>query len=118
MYGNYCRVLLLRKVTGTPGHVNSMAESVLHFMEHFPLETMAEGDVFTTNDPWLATGHLWDFMVAYPFKPAFVPLSYSGDPGVNGVSHMGWRVSCRWSLRRLWVAGSSAHWHARHTSST
>ena len=38
-----------------PRAVNSMAESVLHFMDHFPLETMSEGDVYTTNDPWMAT---------------------------------------------------------------
>ena len=52
--------MLAQAVTGTPGHVNSMAESVSHFLEKHPLESMKEGDCFLTNDPWLATGHLHD----------------------------------------------------------
>ena len=35
--------MLAQAVTGTPGHVNSMAESVKHFIAHFPLETMKRG---------------------------------------------------------------------------
>ncbi|HEX5328354.1 MAG TPA: hydantoinase B/oxoprolinase family protein, partial [Acetobacteraceae bacterium] len=53
-------------VTGTPGHVNSMAESVGHFLQKFPAETMREGDHFITNDPWLGTGHLHDLTVVTP----------------------------------------------------
>ena len=37
--------MLAQAVTGTPGHVNSMAESVRHFIDRFPLETMREGDL-------------------------------------------------------------------------
>jgi len=32
--------MLAQAVTGTPGHVNSMAESVRHFIRHFPLDQM------------------------------------------------------------------------------
>lgn len=58
--------MLAQAVTGTPGHVNSMAESVRHFIAHFPLETMREGDIYITNDPWRGTGHLNDFVVTTP----------------------------------------------------
>ena len=58
--------MLAQAVTGTPGHVNSMAESVKHFIRHFPLETMAEGDAYITNDPWMGSGHLNDFVVTTP----------------------------------------------------
>ncbi len=58
--------MLAQAVTGTPGHVNSMAESVKHFLKAFPVETMAEGDVYITNDPWKGTGHLNDFVVTTP----------------------------------------------------
>src|SRR5210317_1330695 len=58
--------MLAQAVTGTPGHVNSMAESVNHFIRHFPLETMAEGDIYITNDPWMGTGHLNDFVLTTP----------------------------------------------------
>ncbi len=58
--------MLAQAVTGTPGHVNSMAESVKHFIRHFPLETMSEGDIYITNDPWMGTGHLNDFVLTTP----------------------------------------------------
>jgi len=58
--------MLAQAVTGTPGHVNSMAAAVAHFLEKFPIEEMKEGDVYTTNDPWKGTGHLFDFVVVTP----------------------------------------------------
>jgi N-methylhydantoinase B len=58
--------MLAQAVTGTPGHVNSMAESVKHFIRHFPLSTMQDGDIYITNDPWLGTGHLNDFVLTTP----------------------------------------------------
>jgi len=58
--------MLAQAVTGTPGHVNSMAESVSHFLRVFPPETMRPGDHYLTNDPWLATGHLHDLTVVSP----------------------------------------------------
>lgn len=58
--------MLAQAVTGTPGHVNTMMESVLHFLDRFPVGTMKSGDVFVTNDPWKGTGHLFDFVVVTP----------------------------------------------------
>jgi N-methylhydantoinase B len=58
--------MLAQAVTGTPGHVNAMAASVGHFLVRFPLETMIEGDVYVTNDPWLGSGHRNDFVVCTP----------------------------------------------------
>ena len=58
--------MLAQAVTGTPGHVNSMARSVRHFIDKFPIAEMAEGDVFLTNDPWKGTGHLHDFTFVTP----------------------------------------------------
>ena len=58
--------MLAQAVTGTPGHVNSMAESVAHFIRHFPLETMKSGDIYICNDPWMGTGHLNDFVLTTP----------------------------------------------------
>ncbi len=61
--------MLAQAVTGTPGHVNAMATSVGYFLEEIPLERMQPGDVYVTNDPWLGTGHLFDFTVV---TPAFI----------------------------------------------
>jgi N-methylhydantoinase B len=58
--------MLAQAVTGTPGHVNSMAESVRYFLEAFPAHSMREGDVYITNDPWKGTGHLHDMVVVTP----------------------------------------------------
>ena len=58
--------MLAQAVTGTPGHVNSMAASVSHFIRKFPLETMRAGDIYITNDPWMGTGHLNDFVLTTP----------------------------------------------------
>ena len=61
--------MMAQAVTGTPGHVNSMAESVGHFLQKFPAETMRAGDHYITNDPWLGTGHLHDLTVVTPGVP-------------------------------------------------
>jgi N-methylhydantoinase B len=58
--------MLAQAVTGTPGHVNSMAESVKQFIAHFGLDAMKPGDAYITNDPWMGTGHLNDFVVTTP----------------------------------------------------
>jgi N-methylhydantoinase B len=58
--------MLAQAITGAPGHVNTMAESVKHFLGKYPLSGMREGDVFITNDPWKGTGHLNDFVVVTP----------------------------------------------------
>ena len=58
--------MMAQAVTGTPGHVNSMAESVGHFLRKFPLAIMRPGDHYITNDPWLGTGHLHDLTVVTP----------------------------------------------------
>ncbi|MBN8755530.1 MULTISPECIES: hydantoinase B/oxoprolinase family protein [Variovorax] len=58
--------MVAQAVTGTPGHVNSMADSVLHFLRAFPIDTMRDGDVFVTNDPWKGTGHLFDVVMVTP----------------------------------------------------
>jgi N-methylhydantoinase B len=58
--------MLAQAVTGTPGHVNSMAAAVKHFLDAFPLNTMKPGDHYITNDPWLTCGHLHDLTVVSP----------------------------------------------------
>jgi N-methylhydantoinase B len=58
--------MLAQAVTGTPGHVNSMANAVRHFLAAYPLAGMAPGDHYITNDPWLTCGHLHDLTVVSP----------------------------------------------------
>ena len=68
--------MMAQAVTGTPGHVNAMAESVGHFAERFGLQNMFEGDVYLTNDPWQGTGHLHDITVVTPVFRKGVHIGY------------------------------------------
>ena len=87
--------MLAQAVTGTPGHVNSMARSVGHFLERFPVAAMQEGDVFLTNDPWKGTGHLHDFTFVTPaFRDGrvaalFASTSHVVDIGGRGLTSDG-----------------------------
>lgn len=63
--------MLAQAVTGTPGHVNAMADAVAHFIRRIGPDNILEGDVYITNDPWEGTGHLHDFTMVTPaFKNA------------------------------------------------
>ncbi len=82
--------LLAQAVTGTPGHVNSMARSVKHFMAVFPPDTMGPGDAYITNDPWKGTGHLFDLTLVTPtfldgkLVAIFACTAHVADIGGNG----------------------------------
>ena len=58
--------MIAQAVTGTPGHVNAMADSVAHFIRRIQIVNMFEGDIYITNDPWEGTGHLHDITVVTP----------------------------------------------------
>ena len=58
--------MLAQAVTGTPGHVNAMAEAVAHFIREIGPDKMFEQDVYITNDPWKGTGHRHDITVVSP----------------------------------------------------
>ncbi|SEW41072.1 N-methylhydantoinase B [Cognatiyoonia koreensis] len=58
--------MLAQAVTGTPGHVNAMADAVGHFIRRIGRDNITEGDVYITNDPWEGTGHLHDITVVTP----------------------------------------------------
>ena len=58
--------MLAQAVTGTPGHVNAMADAVAHFIRRIGRANIYEGDVYITNDPWEGTGHLHDITMVTP----------------------------------------------------
>src|ERR1700744_188056 len=106
--------MLAQAVTGTPGHINTMARSVGHFLEVFPVDEMKEGDVYITNDPWKGTGHLYDLVVVSPtfMDGRIVALvactSHLGDMGGVGQTPEGrqiWHEGLLIPLLRLARAG-------------
>jgi N-methylhydantoinase B len=58
--------MIAQSVTGTPGHINSMATSMRHFLTKYPIETLEPGDVLITNDPWYTSGQLHDLTIMTP----------------------------------------------------
>jgi N-methylhydantoinase B len=58
--------MVAQAVTGTPGHINSMATGMIHFLERFPVDTLRSGDVLITNDPWKTASQLNDITIATP----------------------------------------------------
>ena len=78
--------MLAQAVTGTPGHVNSMANAVRHFLDVYPLATMKPGDHFITNDPWLTSGHLHDITVVTPSFYRGEPSGYLPTRSMSSIS--------------------------------
>ncbi len=82
--------MLAQAVTGTPGHVNAMADAVAHFIRRIGRQHMFEGDVYITNDPWEGTGHLHDITVVTPsfykgqFAGFFACTAHITDIGGRG----------------------------------
>jgi N-methylhydantoinase B len=82
--------MMAQAVTGTPGHVNSMAESVGHFLKKFPAATMRPGDHYITNDPWLGTGHLHDLTVVTPaFRNGMIVGLFANTAHVIDIGGLG-----------------------------
>lgn len=84
--------MVAQAVTGTPGHINSMATGMVHFLEAFPVESLKPGDVLITNDPWKTASQLNDITIATPvFRDGklvalFANCCHALDIGGRGLS--------------------------------
>lgn len=84
--------MVAQAVTGTPGHINSMATGMIHFLEAFPVDSLSPGDVLITNDPWKTASQLNDITVTTPvFKDGrlvafFANTCHALDIGGRGLS--------------------------------
>jgi N-methylhydantoinase B len=88
--------MVVQADTGTPGHINTMATGVKHFVARYPKDVIRRGDVLVTNDPWLCSGHRNDFTAVTPI--------FSGDVLI------GWTATCCHSVD-IGGAGFSADTH-------
>jgi N-methylhydantoinase B len=84
--------MIAQSVTGTPGHINSMATSMHHFLARYPLSALEPGDVLITNDPWYTSGQLHDLTIMTPiFRDGrvvafFGNTCHAADIGGRGLS--------------------------------
>jgi N-methylhydantoinase B len=58
--------MVAQAVTGTPGHINSLAKAAVAILDDYPLDTIEPGDVLITNDPYRTAGQLLDVTVLVP----------------------------------------------------
>ncbi len=84
--------MVAQAVTGTPGHINSMATGMVHFLAAFPVDTLEPGDVLITNDPWKTASQLNDITIATPvfmngrLVALFANCCHALDIGGRGLS--------------------------------
>ncbi|MCY3850051.1 MAG: hydantoinase B/oxoprolinase family protein [Acidimicrobiaceae bacterium] len=58
--------MVAQAVTGTPGHINSLAIGASKMLDEYPLDQIEPGDVLITNDPYKTAGQLLDVTVLVP----------------------------------------------------
>ncbi len=71
--------MIAQAVTGTPGHINTLAAAGKHFVAKFPPDTLAPGDILITNDPWLSAGHFFDISIMTPVFKNDRVVAYFGS---------------------------------------
>lgn len=60
----------------TTAFVITLPFTVRHLLEAYPPETLVEGDILMTNDPWMGTGHLYDIALVQPVFRGGRPIAY------------------------------------------
>ncbi|MEM6971431.1 MAG: hydantoinase B/oxoprolinase family protein [Pseudomonadota bacterium] len=84
--------MVAQAVTGTPGHINSMATGMVHLLAKHPVDSLSDGDVLITNDPWFTASQLNDITIATPvFREGrcvafFASCCHALDIGGRGLS--------------------------------
>ena len=87
-----------------------------HFVEAYPADRLAPGDVLVTNDPWQTSGQLNDFTVASPvFRRDrligwFANTCHSADIGghvLSGEATEVYEEGLRVPIMKLFVAGEA-----------
>lgn len=58
--------MLAQSTHSTPGLLGILPFTIPNLLQHAGFAAARPGDVFVTNDPWLASGHLIDITVATP----------------------------------------------------
>ncbi|HEX7095857.1 MAG TPA: hydantoinase B/oxoprolinase family protein [Acidimicrobiales bacterium] len=58
--------MVAQAVTGTPGHINSLARAASAMLAEHPPDSLEPGDVLITNDPYKTAGQLLDVTVLSP----------------------------------------------------
>lgn len=71
--------MVAQAVTGTPGHINSLAAAAGNILGVIPAEDLQPGDVLITNDPWMSAGHFFDITLLTPIFRKGKLIGYCGS---------------------------------------
>ena len=77
--------MVAQAVTGTPGHINSLAIGAANMLAEIPPANLKPGDVLVTNDPYKTAGQLLDVTVLVPVwrksgeNGESIPIAYFGS---------------------------------------
>jgi len=58
--------LVAQSTLSNPSFVGTLRFTVAHLLARYPVSTLAQGDAYITNDPWVASGHLPDVTIVTP----------------------------------------------------
>ena len=71
--------MVAQAVTGTPGHINSLAAAARNLLDSHEADNLQPGDVLITNDPWMSAGHFFDITILSPIFRGSRIIAYSGS---------------------------------------
>jgi N-methylhydantoinase B len=71
--------MVAQAVTGTPGHINSLARGAAAMLAEYPPDELSPGDVLITNDPYKTAGQLLDVTVLVPVFRAGRVIAFFGS---------------------------------------
>ncbi|KAA2317283.1 hydantoinase B/oxoprolinase family protein [Pseudooceanicola sediminis] len=71
--------MVAQAVTGTPGHINSLAAAARNLLDNCDADSLQPGDVLITNDPWMSAGHFFDITILSPIFRGERIIGYAGS---------------------------------------
>lgn len=95
--------LLAQSTVSVPSFLGTLPLSLKHFLAAYPVNTLEDGDILATNDPWMGTGHLPDITMVRPiFKEGGV-IGFSGS--VTHLPDIGGRMQLTTGSREIFEEG-------------
>lgn len=83
---------LAQSTVSVPSFLGTLPLTVKHCLDAYPVDTLEDGDILATNDPWLGTGHLPDMTMVRPIFKEGTLIGFSGSvthlPDIGGISSM------------------------------
>jgi N-methylhydantoinase B len=99
---------------GIPAFIGSAPVTARHMLKRFPPQTLRDGDIIITNDPWLGTGHLFDITMLRPvfrkgrivaYTVSITHLPDIGGAGFGSAAKEVYEEGLRLPILKLYEAG-------------